>query len=328
MLRKSFAICTLALALVVAIESASQAAVSSWLSTVGTVGGGFTKSNATLDIQAGQSGSLYLWLENTTQLRSVAYDLTSGTAGKINLTGVEVYTPDLLAGGTPIGQRWNLPVAAGTVAGDGQSITNFGAVNVDKAGLTVATRTFDALWDATASAALVAKINFNAVAAGSTVLSMTEGLTKIVEAGNPNTPTLTFGTATINVLGDTTVDVGTLALTQNTLGQTVSGVVSPLTGVTTLALNAANAPIFTPLLPGKPLTLPNLPTIDNAGNFSWNTTGALRGTYEWAITGTGAGGATDGGTVSVTVTQVPEPATLALVGLVAVGCVSIARRRS
>jgi hypothetical protein len=122
------------------------------------------------------------------------------------------------------------------------------------------------------------------------------------------------------------VSVGDLSLVADTLNETVTGAVA-LENVTGLAFDAVNTPVFTPLIPGKTLALPNLPTLDNAGNFSWNTAGAKRGTYAWAITGTGTGG-TDGGTITVEVQQIPEPATLALVGLVAVGCVSVARRRS
>jgi hypothetical protein len=119
--------------------------------------------------------------------------------------------------------------------------------------------------------------------------------------------------------------VGDLALVADVLNETVTGQVT-LANVTTLAFDAINTPTYVPLIPGKTLALPNLPTLDNAGNFSWNTAGAKRGLYTWAITGTGAG--TDGGFISVEVQQVPEPATFAMVGLAMVGFVGCARRRS
>lgn len=126
--------------------------------------------------------------------------------------------------------------------------------------------------------------------------------------------------------GGVTPIVGDLALTQNSLGEIVAGNV-PVTDVTTLTFNNVAAPIFTPLIPGKPLILNTPPTINNAGAFSWNTAGALRGTYEWALTGVN-GALSDAGKVVVTVTAVPEPGTLALFGLAIAGVVGIARRRS
>jgi hypothetical protein len=127
--------------------------------------------------------------------------------------------------------------------------------------------------------------------------------------------------------GDPVPVVGDLNLVANTAGEVVGGTVSPLTDVTTLAFNAVGAPIFTPLIAGQTLNLVTQPTLSNAGAFSWDTDGAKRGTYAWAITGTGPGG-NDGGTITVQVTQVPEPGTLALFGLAIAGVVGIARRRS
>jgi hypothetical protein len=72
---------------------------------------------------------------------------------------------------------------------------------------------------------------------------------------------------------------------------------------------------------------PNAASLSGSGLFSWNTVGAARGTYVWTMAASDGDASDPSGTITLNVTQVPEPATFALVGLAMVGLVGVFRRR-
>lgn len=71
----------------------------------------------------------------------------------------------------------------------------------------------------------------------------------------------------------------------------------------------------------------NAPTLNAAtGQFQWTPGSAKGGQYIASVTATDAGGLSGSGTLTINVT-VPEPSTIALLGLSVVGLVGLARRR-
>jgi hypothetical protein len=67
----------------------------------------------------------------------------------------------------------------------------------------------------------------------------------------------------------------------------------------------------------------------NTGNqeFSWNSVGSPRGIYQWAVTASDGQGGSDQGTITVHVTEVPEPAAVAICLMAMIGVASAVRRR-
>jgi hypothetical protein len=102
-------------------------------------------------------------------------------------------------------------------------------------------------------------------------------------------------------------------------------------GTPPVTFSALTGPTYTPGF-GAPNNAPGLGTATFSWNpatqaFQFNTLGATRGTYVWTGTASNTAGS-DPFSLTVNVTQVPEPATFAMVGLALVGFVGVARRRS
>jgi hypothetical protein len=181
--------------------SAANGAVSSWLSPVGTVGGGFMPGDPTILVDQNtlpHNLSLYWWVRNDAILPSLTFDTAAGTPGVIQFTDVEVFNPSFSVGGVTT-ERWNVPLADGParISSNGQMITNFGAVNVNKSGMRPAHKSFDPLYDAAVDAALFARIDLTVNGVGTTQLDLSYH-------GNPfdlGIPLpVTFGTAVIRVI--------------------------------------------------------------------------------------------------------------------------------
>lgn len=107
-------------------------------------------------------------------------------------------------------------------------------------------------------------------------------------------------------------------------------------GTITAQINASNSPTSygnLTLVTGNS-TILNPASLDPVtGQFTWNPVGSKAGpknsgtvVYEWTATATNASG-TSPATLAIRVTLIPEPATIALMGLAMVGMVGVIRRR-
>lgn len=107
--------------------------------------------------------------------------------------------------------------------------------------------------------------------------------------------------------------------------------VDSVPGTPPVTWSALGGPTYTPGF-GAPGDAPGLGGATWSWNpatqaFQFNTLGSTRGTYVWTGTASNDAGS-DPFSITVDVRHVPEPATLALVGLALVGFVGVARKRS
>lgn len=192
----------------VALVTMPALGASVFLSEVGTVGGGVAAGNPVVDVMPGSSLTLYLWSSADQNYdTSIGMNVRSATAGVIDFTASAVQNPEILSmalGGAPAGvDRWQ-DVGHGVVTSE--SVTAMNAVKVNEGtGITSANngtvglfKYLDPLYDVPAGAFLLGSVSLDAVAAGSTTLSIDQTETALfVHAGGQVFPE--FGTATINV---------------------------------------------------------------------------------------------------------------------------------
>jgi len=170
------------------------------------LGGGATNSFADNTYNVGDMGSAYLYYSTTgpsmSELDTGAFlDLATTMAGVINITNAETFDYDILVGGTvDVGDRWGDSFGPGDVAADGQSasINAFRVVNGDGIiNLNTGPTFLDGGYDAAAGAFLFGRVDFTAVADGSTGISLAAGSGGIVNDGQTLNPV--FGGINITV---------------------------------------------------------------------------------------------------------------------------------
>ncbi|MEM7314733.1 MAG: PEP-CTERM sorting domain-containing protein [Planctomycetota bacterium] len=166
------------------------------------IGDGSASMATSKDFIIGQSGSAYVWVDDSVSLDTGAFlDITSLTASVIGFTGAEVFDADIFFAGTSTvaDSRWEV-VGPGTVTGDSidelRAFRVIGGTGILPSQATSVGGAFvDALHDPSSSAFLFARMDFDVIGIGETTFSLTEGSGLIVNGGSLVNPT--FGSATV-----------------------------------------------------------------------------------------------------------------------------------
>ena len=82
----------------------------------------FTNTNSTFNV--GQTGEAFVWIETTANINTLSVTTVNlSGSGVAQLTGAEVFNPNILSNGTDVGDRWD-STGLGTVAAGGVTISD------------------------------------------------------------------------------------------------------------------------------------------------------------------------------------------------------------
>jgi hypothetical protein len=310
---------------VVACATVAQAVPVFYLNTSNSAAG--TPGDVALtNVAPSSTGQLFLWVNTDVRLSGIDLELTE-TGGGIKFTGAEWLNPS---------NRWALTGTPG-VTDSAVTLLQGGAIPlVVGGGVGPGSPGTDA-----GPAVLLGSINYMANAGGTSQLALKVGSQTIADWDGA-APNVRFG-------ANAPPDVpGGVAGGTDGVGSIQVGGTEPLTPVITpvnlgeveqsttimAQLTASNNPTsWGPLVPtaGTPALAA---TVNAQGQFSWDPTGSARGpkgsgtvAYSWTTTASNAAGSSPA-TVAITLTLIPEPATMSLFGLAMVGVLGLVRRRS
>jgi hypothetical protein len=308
---------------VVACATVAQAVPVFYLTT--TNAGGSPADVALTNVAPAATGQLFLWANTDVRLSGIDLELQE-TGGGIRFTGAEWLNPS---------SRWLLP-GTPTVTDSLVTLLQGAAIpGIPGGGGGIGPGSPGA--DAT-QPVLLGTVNYAANASGTSQLALRVGSQTIADwdgaapmvrfgANAPpdvpgGTPGGSDGVGSIMVMGG---GVTAPVITPVNLGEVLQST------TITAQLTASNAPTWSNLTPtaGTPA---QAATLTPQGAFSWNPAGSARGPkgngvlYSWTATATNAGGMDT--RVAISLSLIPEPATISLFGLALVGTLGLVRRRS
>jgi hypothetical protein len=277
----------------------------------------------------GATGTLHIWTTSDVRLSGVSLDIVE-TGGAIKFNGpLDVPNPAVPA---PANSRW-------TFLDGPQVITNSSVTSIG--GAAIPGLSGDGVGQGSTAGAnvLVASIPYMAIADGTSNLQLRVGANGISDFATGGFAQVRFGTdSSALVSGDAfgtggavgSIQVGTVGPPAPVITPINLGEVEQSTTIQA-QLTASNTPTWSALTPtaGSPALAA---TLSPTGQFSWNPAGSARGpkgngrVYSWTATASNQGGADT--RVAITLSLIPEPATVSLVGLAMVGVLGLVRRRS